>query len=95
MNTCQTCRKSFDDSETYEYRGFMFCNEHFDEGIEKVDYKRNDVSEVVEHSVKSQRRGEFINNLSKYGHKNVASDGLPITKVTEPQILKDYENGIL
>jgi len=94
-NKCQICKNFFDDSDTYEYRGFTFCEEHFHEGIEKVDYKRKEVMNVVESSTKSQRVGEFRNNSDKYNIHNVASDGLPIVKVKEPQILKDYENGIL
>ena len=95
MNTCQICKKEFDDSDTYEYRGFMSCSEHFDELQEKVNYKREQVMEVTEKSIASQRNGEFKNNHTKYNINNVASDGLPIMKVKEPQILKDYENGIL
>lgn len=95
MNKCQKCKELFDDSETYEYRGFMFCSEHFDEGIKSVDEKRNAVMEVTEKSISSQRNGEFVNNHKKYNLGNVAHDGLPIMKVKEPQILQDYEMGIL
>lgn len=94
-NKCQICNNFFDDSDTYEYRGFTFCEQHFDEGIKKVDYKRQEVMDIVESSVHSQRVGEFRNNSDKYNINNVASDGLPTVKVKEPQILKDYENGIL
>ena len=94
-NKCQICKEYFDDSETYEYRGFMACEKHFDELCEKVDYKRKGVMEVTEKSVKSQRNGEFVNNRKAYHLGNVASDGLPIIKIKEPQILQDYEKGIL
>lgn len=95
MNKCQICKKYFDDSETYEYRGFMFCEEHFDEGIKRVDEKRGFVMETVAKSTESQRKGEFVNNPEKYNINNVASDGLPVIKVKEPKVLKDYEKGIL
>lgn len=95
MNKCQLCKKYFDDSETYEYRGFMFCEEHFDEGIKRVDEKRSFVMDTVTKSTESQRKGEFVHNSSKYNTHNVASDGLPIIKVKEPQVLQDYEKGIL
>lgn len=94
-NKCQVCQELFEDSETYEYRGFMFCEKHFDEGIKKVDYKRQEVIVETEHSIKSQRNAEFINNRSKYHLGNVAPDGLPIMRVKEPMRLKDYEKGIL
>lgn len=95
MNKCQICNEMFDDSDTYEYRGFMSCSPHFEELQAKVDNKRQEVMEVTEHSIKSQRTGEFVNNRSKYHLGNVASDGLPIIKPKEPQILQDYEQGIL
>ena len=95
MNTCQICKGEFEDSDTYEYRGFMSCSEHFDELQEKVNYKRKEVMAVTEASIKSQRNGEFMNNSKKYNLHNVASDGLPIMKMKEPGILQDYENGIL
>ena len=95
MNTCQICKEKFSDSDTYEYRGFTFCQPHFDEGCKRVDEKRSFVIETVDKSVKSQRTGEFMNNRDKYHLGNVASDGLPIIKVNEPQVLKDYESGIL
>lgn len=91
-NKCQLCKEYFDDSETYEYRGFMFCENHFDEGIKRVDEKRSFVMEVVEKSIKSQRVGEFINNPN---NKNFAPDGLPIVKVKEPLVLQEYERGEL
>lgn len=92
---CQKCKQEFDLGELYEYRGFEFCEEHFDEGCKRVDEKRQEVMEVTAHSIKSQRNGEFANNRSKYHLGNVAPDGLPIIKVKEPQILQDYERGIL
>lgn len=95
MNTCAICKQQFDDGDTYEYRGFLSCSEHFDALQERVDTKRQEVVEVTEKSILSQRRGEFVNNRSKYHLGNVAPDGLPIIKPKEPQILQDYENGIL
>lgn len=92
---CQLCKNLFDESEIYEYRGFLFCEPHFDDGIKRVDEKRALVMEVTEHSISSQRKGEFINNHGKYNANNVANDGLPIMLVNEPEILKEYEKGIL
>jgi cupin superfamily acireductone dioxygenase involved in methionine salvage len=98
---CAICKKSYSNYDPdekhsiYEYRGFLACNEHFDELIKKVDYKRSDVIETVKKTTESQRNGEFKNNYQKYNIHNVANDGLPIMPIKEPQILKDYENGIL
>ena len=91
---CQLCKSPLiDDSDTYEYRGFIFHEKCFDEGCKKVDEKRQTVMETTEHSIRSQADGEWQNG----GYKTMKTDtgGRPITKVKEPQILKDYENGIL
>ena len=92
-NKCAICGDYFDDSETYEYRGFIFCEEHFDEGIERVDEKRSFVMETTEKSVRSQADGEWANGV--YKTMKTDAGGRPITKVSEPQVLKDYENGKL
>jgi hypothetical protein len=90
---CSVCKKDISGwGEAYEYRGFLFCEEHLDDGTEKVDRKREEVMEVTNHSISSQRNGEFVNNRGKYHLGNVAADGLPIIVPKEPQILKDYEN---
>lgn len=86
---CGVCRNSFPFEELYEYRGFVFCEPHFDEGQDRVNRKRAEVILVTEHSIASQRAGEFANNRRKYHTGNVASDGLPIITPKEPQILKD------
>jgi len=92
---CQLCKEELiDDSDTYDYRGFAFHEKCFDEGIKKVDFRRQEVMEETEHSIKSQAGGEWNNG----GYKTMKTDqltGNPITKVKEPQRLKDYENGIL
>lgn len=102
---CQNCKQeidtpdfgdgTYDCSDVYEYRGFYFHEKCFDDCCKKVDYRRQEVMEVTEASIKSQRTGEFINNSRKYNLSNVASDGLPNIKSKESQILKDYENSIL
>lgn len=90
--TCAECKAKIPECNAYQYRGRISCGSHdFDEQVEKRDYERKQVMEVTEESVKSQRNGEFRNNRSKYNIKNVASDGLPICEIKEPQILKDYE----
>lgn len=101
---CQHCKQPIDTpdfgdgtldySDIYEYRGFDFHEKCFDDGIKKVDYKREEVCVTTEASIKSQSGGEWMNG----GYKTMKTDmsGNPIpTKVKEPQILKDYENGIL
>lgn len=99
---CALCHETYsnydpDDShQIFEYRGFLGCTDCIKEVRKQVDAKRQEVMEVTNHSISSQRKGEFVNNRGKYHLGNVSKvDGLPIMKVKEPQILKDYENGIL
>jgi len=95
MSKCQICNEYFDDSEMYEYRGFLACEKHFDELCKKVDYKKVETMETIKASTDSQRNGEFINNRNKYNTHNVASDGLPVIKIKEPMIEEEYRKGIL
>lgn len=101
---CQLCEKPIetpdfgdgilDYSQVYNYRGFDFHEECFDEGCKKVDYKRQEASEQMEHSLKSQQAGEWLNG----GYKTMKTtiDGVPIVKNPKiPQIVKDYEDGKL
>ena len=100
---CQLCKEeikcpdfgdgTFDYSDIYEYRGFTFHEKCFDEGVKKVDNKRQEVMEVTEHSIRSQADGEWQNG----GYKTMKTDagGRPITKVKEPMILQNYEQGKL
>ena len=93
MNKCQLCKELFDDSETYEYRGFLFCEKHFNEGIKRVNEKRSFVIEATEKSIRSQADGEWAHG----GYKTMRTDagGRPITKVKEPLVLQEYERGEL
>lgn len=43
MNKCSHCGNEIDDADTYEYRGFISCGEHFEAVIEKVDIRRAEV----------------------------------------------------
>ena len=90
---CSTCGKVLNQSDAYDYRGFIFCEEHFKEGQGKVEFRRKEVSEMTEHAVRSQADGEWQNG----GYKYMKTDkgGKPITKIKEPKSLEDYEKGNL
>jgi hypothetical protein len=92
-HNCAICGEELSDSEAYEYRGAIACAAHHEEMIAKRDEQRQRVMEVTEKSVRSQADGEWQHG----GYKNMKTDasGRPITKVKEPQMLKDYEEGRL
>lgn len=101
---CQLCKKEIkptvyedgvvDYEDLYEYRGFVFHEDCFDEGVKKVDAKRQEVIQTTESSLKSQAGGEWQNGGYKTMKTDVAGNPMP-SEVKEPQILKDYEKGIL
>jgi len=93
---CGDSYSNFDPDENhqmFEYRGVLGCSKCIEEVREKRDNQRNNVMEVVEHSIRSQADGEWQNG----GYKTMKTDagGRPITKVKEPMVLKDYEDGKL
>lgn len=92
---CALCKKRINSQGTYEYRGFHSCEECFEALQERVERKRKEVSEVTAHSIKSQANGEWMNG----GYKTMKTDphtGAPIpSSLKIPQILSDYEKGIL
>ena len=100
-STCALCKATYSDFDSdedhgmYEYRGVLGCSKCIEEVRKKRDEQREQVMQITEHSTLSQRNGEFVNNRNKHHLGNVASDGLPIMKVKEPMILRDYEKGIL
>lgn len=92
---CQLCKDEvLDCSDVYNYRGFPFHEKCFDEGVKKVDEKRQEVMKENEYSLLSQSAGEWMNG----GYRTMKTDitGKPIIKnPKQSQRLTDYENGIL
>jgi hypothetical protein len=102
---CQLCKKEIetpdygdgvlDYSDVYEYKGFFFHEKCFEEGVKKVNRKRQEVIEETKHSLNSQVNGKWMNG----GYKTMKTDihtGKPLVKkLRQPQKLTDYENGIL
>lgn len=90
---CSTCKKVLNQSDAYDYRGFIFCKEHFNEGQKKVENKRNEIIRTQDKMIRSQADGEWQNG--GYKTMKVGADGRPITKIKEPKIVEDYEKGVL
>lgn len=93
FGSCAICHEECPDSELYEYRGVEACEEHFKEAQGKRDYQRQRIMETTDTSIRSQADGEWQNG----GYKTMKTDagGRPVTKIKEPQMLKDYEGGKL
>lgn len=90
---CAICSEELTAQEAYEYRGVTSCIAHFEELQVKREEQRKAVTETTNKAVSSQISGEWYNG----GYKYMKTDkgGNPITKIIEPQSLKDYEDGKL
>lgn len=93
FNKCAICGDEFPDSETYEYRGVLSCEEHHAELIAKRDYQRQQIIDSTDKKIRSQADGEWMNG----GYRTMETDtgGRPITKIKEPLEIKNYEDGKL
>jgi len=46
---CSVCKKYFDLSELYEYRGKVACSEHFEEAQGNANFERQEIIEDSKH----------------------------------------------
>jgi hypothetical protein len=91
-NICAVCGKRICDSNTYEYKDYMFCEDCFDVGKEKVNYK---ISQAVE-SINARSVGigdpYFFESALK---ENPTFRNAVEVAGKESQFEKDLRNGVL
>ncbi|HEN3396959.1 TPA: hypothetical protein ACGJN9_001434 [Yersinia enterocolitica] len=93
--TCAVCKSEVDGNDTYEYRGFYSCDEHFDELQERVDSKRQRIIDDFD-AKSSPLRGLDISPGSVIGRANREILKGPIEVCSkETPIEKEYSNGML
>ncbi|WP_158783714.1 hypothetical protein [Pantoea sp. BAV 3049] len=92
---CCRCKKILDGYNSYEYRGFVSCEEHFDEVIKLVDAKRSDLIER-ENAKISPLKGLDISPDSVVGRMNrrLLSGAIEVASKEHP-IEKEYRTGKL
>lgn len=89
---CSICKKVFTTMNIYDYRNFYFCEAHFDEGKEGVNYRRQEAIEASMIAPRSVADGEW--HRGGYKYMKVDEKGEPIpSEVKEPQVVADYEAG--
>jgi recombinational DNA repair protein (RecF pathway) len=90
MNICSICGKSISDSDTYEYRGQISCDDHFDEMCEARDSERAAI--IKEESAKTDKlkRLDFGNGPIGAANRKLLAGKLKEAK-TESFRLKRYE----
>lgn len=67
---CCRCKKEIDGYDSYEYRGFVSCADHFDDVIQLVDAKRVDLIER-ENSKLAPLKGLDLHPDSPIGKVNI------------------------
>ena len=72
----------FDDCDTYEYRSFLSCGEHFDELCKKVDYKK----ELKNLYNPSKKEVELV-DVPKMSYLMIDGKG-------DPNVSKEYKDSI-
>lgn len=92
---CAVCKAEFDSNDTYEYRGFYSCDEHFDELQERVNGKRQRI--IDDFDAKSKPlQGLDINTNSVIGRANREILKGPIEVCSKETLIeKEYSSGIL
>ncbi|CNI62903.1 Uncharacterised protein [Yersinia massiliensis] len=93
--TCAVCKAEIDSNDTYEYRGFYGCGEHFEELQDKVDMMRQRI--IDDFDAKSKPlQGLDISTNSVIGRANRETLKGPIEVCSKESLIeKDYRNGIL
>jgi len=94
MNKCQICKEMFSDSDTYEYRGAMSCQPHFEELQGKRDYQRQEVIEENEHQTAPFKGLSLGDNVIGRANRQILKGSIEIAK-KETMRTKLYEQGIL
>ncbi|CNH65186.1 Uncharacterised protein [Yersinia massiliensis] len=93
--TCAVCKAELDSNDTYEYRGFYSCDEHFDELQERVNGKRQRIIDDFDAKSKPLRELD-ISPDSVIGRANREILKGPIEVCSKETLIeKDYRNGIL
>ena len=92
MNTCIKCKKSITDSETYEYRGALSCEDCFDDVIEHRDFERREI--IAEESKKTDKlKGfDFGDNAIGKANRELLKGRLEVAG-KESLKLHQYERG--
>ncbi|WP_338570551.1 hypothetical protein VRB37_16635 [Erwinia billingiae] len=92
---CCCCKKEIDGYDSYEYRGFFSCSDHFDDVIRLVDAKRADLIER-ENSKLAPLKGLDLHPDSPIGKVNreILSGAIEVASKEHP-IEVEYRAGKL
>ena len=92
---CAVCKAEFDSNDTYEYRGFYSCDEHFDELQERVNGKRQRIIDDFDAKSKPLQGLDIsTNSVICRANREILKGPIEVCS-KETLIEKEYSNGIL
>lgn len=87
---CSKCKRELDGYESYEYRGVIACEEHFDEVCEMRDYERNQLIKE-DHSKTDMLKGlDLSDSVIGKANREIFKAQIEIAS-NESYRLKSYE----
>ena len=90
MYKCEICKKELDESEAYEYRGAIGCDEHFDEVCELRDFKRQEIINEEHNKTKHFAGLDLSDSVIGKANRNLLQKRIEIAS-KESARLKEYE----
>lgn len=91
---CQVCKNYFDYGSMYEYRGFLSCDNCFDELQSKVDNRRQEVIAEQNHKTSVFKGLDMSDSKIGAANREILKGNIEIAKKTSKRV-EDYENGII
>ena len=77
---CSICKKEFDSSDLYEYRGAVACVECFDTAIEQKDFERQEIIEKHKHKTERFRGLDLGDSVIGKANREILKADIEIAK---------------
>lgn len=77
---CSICKKEFEISELYEYRGSIACEEDFDKAIKNEDFKRQEAIEKSRHKTDRFKGLDLSNSAIGKANRDILKADIEIAK---------------
>lgn len=88
---CGVCKKEFEASDIYEYRGAFGCSEHFEEVQEKRNFERQEIMQQENHKLTPLKGLNFGDNVIGLANRKIMKPQLEIARKESGRI-KSYES---
>jgi recombinational DNA repair protein (RecF pathway) len=91
METCSVCKKDFELSELYEYRGAVACSPCFDTAIKRRDQERQEIIAENKNKTESFRGLDLSDSAIGKANRQILKKDIEIAS-KESQRVKRYES---